>query len=107
MTQFTVHCPLDEGYLHDDLGLYPMCAKSRKPLGLRKGRFGKLDPIQPRAQVQQELRVKSGADFAGKHEIMLMKISNQQRSQSHATALRIRESADDELLRSFAIHLQP
>src|SRR5262245_16704362 len=98
MAQFTVHRPLDEGNLHDDLGLHPMCTDSRKSLGLRKGRFGDLDLVQPGTQSQQELRVKSGADFARKHEIILMKIYNQQRSQPHTTALRILESADDEFL---------
>src|SRR2546428_223587 len=107
MAQLTVHSPFDEGYLHNNFGQDPMCANTWQPFRFREGRLRDFEFVQPRAQVQQELRVETGADFAGKDEIIPIEVPHEQRAETDAAALRIRESADDKLLRSLALHLQP
>src|SRR5207253_4231278 len=66
-----------------------------------------LDSIEPRAQIEQQLRVEAGADLAGEHEFVLLEIPDEQRAEADAPPLRIGEAADDELLRRLAFHLQP
>src|SRR5439155_5580075 len=107
MPQLAVHGPLDEGDLHDDLRARPMRAQAGQPLRARERRRRDLDPIEPRAQIEQQLRVEAGADLAGEHEIVLLEIPDEQRAEADASALRIGEAADDELLRRLAFHLQP
>ena len=84
------------------------CARSRgRPLAFVNGDFGISMRVEPRAQIEQELRVEAGADLSGKHEIAAFVVADEQRAETDARALRIGEPADDELLRRFALHLQP
>src|SRR6266571_8328478 len=107
MAQLSMHGPFDEGSLHDDFRQHPMCTKARQPFGFRERRFRDLELVEPRTQVQQQLRVEAGADFAGKDEIIPIEIPHEQRAETDTAAPWIRESANDELLRSLALHLQP
>ena len=60
-----------------------------------------------RAEVQQQLRVEAGADLPGEHELVVLEIPDEQCTQPDAAALRVSESADDELLGELALHLEP
>src|SRR2546429_4943413 len=107
MTKLAVNRPFDEGDLHDDLGLHPMRAQPRQPGPSREGRPGDLDRVEPRAQLQQQLRVESGANLPREYEIVVLEISDEQRAEADPLALGIGEAADHELLRRLALHLQP
>src|SRR5262245_277075 len=107
MTQFAVNRPLNERNLHDDLRPDPMCAKPRESAGLREERLRDFEFVQACPKVQQELCVEAGSDLAGKHEVLMIKVTDQQSPKTDATALRIRESTYDKFLRRFALHLQP
>src|SRR4029453_18635873 len=58
-------------------------------------------------KIQEELRIESGADLAGEDEVVLLVVTDEERAEADAAALRVREPADDELLRRLAFHLQP
>ena len=107
MAQLAVHRPLDERDLHDDLGPHPVRAQARQPDGLGERRLRDLERVQPRAQIEQQLRVEAGADLAGEDEVVPLEVADEQRAQADARALRIGEPADHELLRRLALHLQP
>ncbi len=66
-----------------------------------------LDRVEPPAQVEQQLRIEAGADLSREHQVRPVVVADQQRAEADARALRIGESADDELLRRLAFHLQP
>ena len=84
------------------------CARRRgRPVALRERRRGDLERVEPRAQVEQQLRVEARADLAGEHEVVALEVADEQRAQADARALRIGEAADDELLARLALHLQP
>ena len=107
MAKLAVHRPLDEGNLHDDLGPHPVRANARQSDGFGERRFRDLDRIEPRAKFQQQLGIEARADLPGEDEVVALEISDEQRAQADASALRIGESADHELLRRLALHLQP
>ena len=109
MAKLAVHRPFDEGDLHDDLGPHPVRAQARQPDGLGERRLRDLERIEPRAQVQQQLRVEARADLPGEDEVgrPSLEVADQQRAQADAGSLRIGEPADHELLRRLALHLQP
>src|SRR5262249_20704724 len=107
MAQFAVYGPLDERDLHDDFGYYPMGSNARQPCGPCERRFRDLQPVESRTQIQQQLRIEAGADFAGEDEIVPIEVSDEQCTQTHAGSLRIRVSANNEFLRRFALHLEP
>ena len=88
--------------LHDDLGAHPMARDAGRPLPVVNGGFVDLERVEPRSQIQQQLRVEAGADLSGEHEIVAVVVADEQRAEADAGALRIGESADDELLRRFA-----
>src|SRR5262245_3412266 len=109
MAQLAVDGPLDEGDLHHDLGTHPVRAQARQPGRFRERRLRDLDAIEPRAQIEQQLRVEARADFAGEHEIVWLalrlalrapralsrgEIPDEQRTEPDARALRIGEAAD-------------
>src|ERR1051326_6105587 len=102
MAQLAVHGPLNEGNLHHDFGLRPMRMNPWQPLGFRERRSRDLELVQPRTQVQKQLRVEAGADFTGKHKIIPLEVAYEQRAETDAAAPRICESADDEFLTGFA-----
>ena len=84
------------------------CARRRgRPMALRERRLRDLERVEPRAQVEQQLRVEAGADLAGEDEVVAVEVADEQRAEADAAALRIGEAADDELLRRLALHLQP
>src|SRR5438128_6168687 len=101
MPELAVHGPLDEGDLHDNLGTHPMRAQARQSFASGERRLLDLETIEPRAQVEQQLRVEPGADLAGEDEIVLIEVADEERAQTGARALRIGEAADYELLRRF------
>src|SRR5213596_3796808 len=52
-----------------------MCANPWQPFGLRERRFRNRELVQPRTQVQQQLRVEAGANFAGEDEIIRVEVT--------------------------------
>src|SRR5262245_1610898 len=107
MTQLAVCGPLDKRNLHDDFGSHPVCANARQSFGLRERRVWDLELVQPNTKLQQQFCVEARADFAGEDEIIPIEVAYEQRAETDAAALRIRESADDEFLSGLALHLQP
>ncbi len=107
MPEFVVRCPLDERDLHDDRGLHPVHALLRQSLGARKWRRRDLDRVQRTTELDEERVVEARPDFAGEDKVVAVEISDHQCAQSDACTARIREAADDELLRGFALHLEP
>ena len=84
------------------------CARRRgSPTALVNGVLRDLERVEPRAQLEQQLRVEAGADLAGEDEVVAVVVADEQRAEADARALRIGEAADDELLRRLALHLQP
>ena len=75
MPELAVHRPLDERDLHDDLGADPVRAQARQPDALGERRLRDLERIQPRAEVQQQLRVEAGADLPGEDEVVARRSS--------------------------------
>src|SRR5215216_6464871 len=107
MPQLAVDRPFNEGDLYDDLGTDPMRAYARQPDAPSERRLRDLEHIQPCAQLQQQLVVETGADFSGEDEVVGLEVADEQRAEANAAALRIGESADNELLLRLALHLQP
>ena len=107
MAKLAVHRPFDEGDLDDDLRTHPMRAHAWQPDGLRERRLRDLERIQPRAEIQQQLRVETGADLPAKTKSSRLEVAHQQRAEADPYALWVREPANDELLRRFTLHLQP
>jgi len=60
-----MHRPFDEPDLHDDLGLNPTAA-TRQPLAFRERRLLDRERVETFSQIQQELRVETGADLPAK-----------------------------------------
>src|SRR5262249_55737839 len=100
MSQLSVHRPLDEPDLHDHLRTNPV-AVTGEALAVRERRLLDGKSIETSSQIEQELRVEAGADLAGEDEVVGVVVTDQQRAESHACALRISKSADDEFLRRF------
>src|SRR6185436_4930000 len=110
MAQLAVRRPFDEGDLDDDLRTHPVRAHARQPDGLGERRLRDLERIEPRAELQQELRVEAGADLPGVDKVVVLalrltlagrralssgEVADEQRAQTNASALRIGEPADD------------
>src|SRR5262245_37165638 len=107
MAQLAMCRPLDERNLHDDFGSHPVCANARESFALREWGVRDFEVVQPSTKFQQQFRVEARADFTGEDEIIPIEVAYEQRAETDAAALRIRESADDEFLSSLALHLQP
>src|SRR5687768_4631373 len=107
MTKLAVHGPFDEGDVHGDLRTDPVGALAREADGLRERRLRDLEPVETLAQIQQQPGVETGADLAGEHELLLLEVANEEGAEPDAPSLRVGESADDEVLRGLALHLQP
>ena len=76
------------------------CARRRgRPTASRERRRRDLGRVEPRAQIEQQLRVEAGSDLSGEDEVAAVEIADEQRAEADAAALRIREAADDEILR--------
>src|SRR5215467_733508 len=106
MAQLAMHGPLDEPDLNDDLRTHPV-SLAGKAFRFRERRLVDGDGVEPLSQVEQELCVEARADLAGEDEVAIMVIPDEKRAETHARALRIGESADDELLCGLDLHLQP
>src|SRR5437867_1854925 len=107
MAKLAVNGPLDERDLHDKLGTYPVRADARQADGFGERRLRDFKAPEPLAEVQQQLRVEAGADLPGEHEVVSLEVADEQRAEPDPAPLRIGESADHELLRRLAFHLQP
>src|SRR5262245_29382312 len=84
-----------------------MRPRSRQAAGLRERRRGDLEDVEAASQVQQELRVETGADLAGEDEVGSVLVADEQSAKADARPLRVGEPSDNELLRRLALHLQP
>ena len=93
--------------LHGDFRPDPVRAHARQPDRLGERRFRDFHRVEPRPQLHQQFRIKTGADLAGEHELSLVVMADQQRAESDASALGIGEAADHELPRRLALHLDP
>src|SRR5262245_14864583 len=107
MAQLSMHRPFDECDLHDDFRTCPVSAQSRESFRLRERCGRDFHRVQARTQFEEEPGIKAGADLAREYEVFIFEVANQQRAQANARALRIRETANHELLRSLALHLEP
>src|SRR5690242_8595384 len=107
MAKLAVAGPLEKGDLHDDLGTDPVRAQSRQSHGFGEWRLRDFDGIETLAQLQQQLRVETRSDLAGEDKIFLLEIADEQGAETDASSLGIRETADDQLLRSLALHFEP
>src|SRR5215471_1776578 len=106
MPELSVHRPFDEPDLHHDLGTNPVAA-TRQAFAFRERRLLDRKRIETRSQIEQKFRVETSADFAGECEVVAVVVADEQRAEADASALRIGEAADDELLRRFDLHLEP
>ncbi len=84
-----------------------MGAQPRQADGFRERRFGNLQRIQTRAKVQQHLRVEASADLAREHQVAAVEVADEQSTEPDPLALRVSETADDQLLARLAFHLEP
>ena len=53
------------------------------------------------------MSLEARSDLAREHEVVALEESDEQRAKSDASALAVRESADDELFGQLALHLEP
>ena len=107
MAQLAVHRPLDEGDLHDDLRPHPVRAQARQAVAFVNGGFA-ISSASSRARRSSSSFVsKPVPTLPAKTKSSLLEVADQQRAEADASALRIGEAADDELLRRLAFHLQP
>src|SRR5258708_936425 len=107
MAQLAMCGPLNKPNLHDDLRTHPVCTQARQSNSFRKRRLPYLEIIQSCTQLQQQLGVEASSNLSREHKLVTFVITNQERTESDAFALRICESPNDELLRHLALHFQP
>lgn len=77
MAEFAVIGPLNKADLDRDLWLDPVGAQSRQPLGFGEWRFGNLELVQLRAQIEQQFSIEPGSDLSRKNEIAVFVMSNE------------------------------
>src|SRR6476661_3805978 len=120
MTELSVPRPLDEPDLDDDVGTDPM-AVTGQARALRERRLLDRQSVETCSQIEQQPGVEASADLAGEHEVVTVLrlvlrtprawlrgvVTDEERAESDACALGVREPADHELLRRFDLHLQP
>ena len=94
-----MHCPFDEGDLHDDLGTHPVRPNTREPDGFVERRFRYLKRIEPRAEFHKQLGIEARADFSSEDEVLILEIADKQSAQSDASSLGVGEPAHHEFLR--------
>src|SRR4026209_906266 len=107
MTKLAMHRPFDECDLDNDLGTYPVRPDAWQPDGFSERGFRNLERIEPRAEFHEQLGIEARTDFPGEDEILILVIADKQCAQADPSSLRIGEPAHHELLRRFALHLQP
>src|SRR4051812_27738694 len=106
MPELSVHRPLDEPDLHDDLGANPM-AVTGQAFAVRERRLLDRESVETPSQIEQELGIEAGADLAREREVVAVMVADEQRAEADSGALRIGEPADDKFLRRFDFHLEP
>src|SRR4030095_3081603 len=107
MAKLAVDRPFNEGDLHDDLWTHPVSATAWQLESLRERRLRNLERIQPGAQVQQKLCVEACTDLSRKDEVGRFEVPDEQCAETDSDTLWVGEPSNDELLRRFALHLQP
>src|SRR5687767_10942712 len=107
MSQLVVDRPLGERDLHDDRRLRPVRTNARQSGGFGEGRFADFDAIEASTKIEQQLRVETSTNLAGKNEVVAFEVPHQQRAEADTSSLGIGEPADDELLARLAFHLEP
>ena len=104
MAELAVPGPLNEAYLYDDLRTYPVRAYARQADGFGKRRRLCFELIELGAEIEEQSRIKAGADLSGEDKIVAVIIANQQCAEAHAFPLRIGEATDHKLLGQLAFH---
>src|SRR5436309_3445479 len=107
MTQLSMHGPLNESYLYNDLRPHPVRAYAGQADDLGKRGLLNLDLIELCPQVEQQCSIKASPNPACKYKIPVVIVANQQRAQADSLSLRIREPTDNKLLSQLAFHFQP
>jgi len=87
MAQFAMNGPLDERDLYNHFRVHPVDAKARQARASGEWGLSSLDLIESGPKFGQELSVQTSADFACKHEIAPVKISDKQYTQPSTTSL--------------------
>src|SRR5687768_15826325 len=106
MPELPVCRPLDEADLDDDLGAHPVCHPWKSD-ELRERPLGDLESVEPGAKIEQQSGVESRADLSSEDEVAVLVVADQKRAEPDTFPLRIGKSADDEVLRQLAFHLEP
>src|SRR4051812_16556989 len=99
--------PFNERDLNDDLRLHPVRANARQSSPLGERSLVDFGAIELRTQLVQHLCIEARSHLSGENKVVAFVVSDQQRAKSSARAEWVGEAADDELLRGFALHLEP
>src|SRR3979411_302871 len=105
MTQFAVNGPLREADFGHELRANPVCTFLLDRLG--KGRAFGLKRPQLLAQLDQCVRVVTGANFARVAKLAILVIAHEQRAKTNPATFWLRKSTDDKLLTIDALEFQP
>src|SRR5258708_9644103 len=109
MPKRSVVRPLGELHFADELRPHPVRPPSER-LGRRidEWALGRGEGVELRAQLERERVRETGSDFARVHELSSgVVVADQERSDSRARTLGLREAADHELLPQDALHFLP
>jgi hypothetical protein len=108
MSNLAVVGPLGEGDLGDELRLHPVRVFAKPPGRRRRERaLCRFELVQRRSELARAFCREAGPDLAGEDQIVAVVVADEQRADSYARPLRIREAADDELLPANTLGLQP
>src|SRR5574339_682141 len=99
MTQLAVRGPLDKSDVDKDLRLHPVRTQTRQARGFRERRLWDLEFIEPGAETQKKLRIEACSYLAREDEVIVLLMTDEQRTETHSLPLRIGETADDKVLR--------
>src|SRR5262249_10795336 len=105
VSKLAVRGPLTEPDLGDEMRPHPVRTGLADAIAERGGVL--FEPVELLAQRHERLRVEAGTDLARVAQIATFVVAHEQRAEPDATALRLGEAADDELLLGFALELQP
>src|SRR2546426_2870809 len=99
--------PMPDGYRSIVIGADPVPPHARQANRSGERRLRHFQRVEPSPQVEQQLGVEARAHLPGVDEVVLLEVADEQRPQTDAPALWVREAADHQLLRRLAFHLQP
>ena len=102
-----MHGPLDKPDLNFDARFHPVRTQARQSDGFREWGLWYFQLVQLCTQVEQQLSIESGPDLSGKNEIIVFKITHEQRAQPDTLALRICKPTDQKIPRQLALHFEP